>query len=174
MTDNRINLEKGYLVNLEVLDFHIEYWFKEFIATAFYPIGSVVIIEQLCLSGTDFSALSLCLNIRERWLPRRVMLNAGQTGIMFRVKTKGFIDLNESPAYPPSSDTPNESTPFHQSITTQHLNSQTTKSSTRTGHAPNSGAGTSCFGARGCPDGSSGYPRAATSADHDPSSGAGA
>jgi hypothetical protein len=38
MTDNRITFDKGYLVNLEVLDFPIEYWFKEFIAPAFYPL----------------------------------------------------------------------------------------------------------------------------------------
>jgi hypothetical protein len=73
MTDNRITLDKGYLVffvkkgylvNIEIQDFPIEYWFKDFIPQAFYPFGSVIIIEQLCLMGSDFSTLSLCLNIK--------------------------------------------------------------------------------------------------------------
>jgi hypothetical protein len=38
MTDNRITLDRGYLVNLEVYDFPIEYWFKELIAPAFYAL----------------------------------------------------------------------------------------------------------------------------------------
>jgi hypothetical protein len=57
--DNRICLDKGYLVNIEVTDFPIEYWCKEHISATFYPFGSVVIIERLSLSGGDFSALSL-------------------------------------------------------------------------------------------------------------------
>jgi hypothetical protein len=42
------------------------------------------------------------------------MLNAGRTGIIFRVKIKGFIDLNEPPSHPPSPRTPFDSTPTHQ------------------------------------------------------------
>jgi hypothetical protein len=50
MMDNRITLDKGYLVNIEILDFPIEYQFKDFIAQAFFPFGLVIIIEQHCLS----------------------------------------------------------------------------------------------------------------------------
>jgi hypothetical protein len=85
MTDNRICLDQGYLVNLEILDFPMEYWCKELIAAAFYPSGSVVIIEQLCLTGYDFSAISLCLNIRQAWLPRCILINVSPEGIMFKV-----------------------------------------------------------------------------------------
>jgi hypothetical protein len=77
MTDNRISLEKGYLLNLEVLGFPIEFWRKELIAAAFYPFGSVIVIDQQCLTGTDFVALSICLNLHEPWLPRKVMLKSG-------------------------------------------------------------------------------------------------
>jgi hypothetical protein len=63
----------------------VEYWCKELIADAFYPFGSVVIIEQLCLTGYDFSAISLCMNIRQAWLPRRILINVGPEGIMFKV-----------------------------------------------------------------------------------------
>jgi hypothetical protein len=83
MTGNRIRLDQGFLVNLEVLDFPVEYWCKELIAAAFYPFSPVIIIEQLCLTGSNFSAISLCLNIRQAWLPRRILINAGPEGIMF-------------------------------------------------------------------------------------------
>jgi hypothetical protein len=73
-------------------------------------------IEQASLSGSDFSALSLCLNIRQRWLPRRIMLNAGRIGIIFRVKIKGFIDLNETPSNPSSPESPLISTPIYQPV----------------------------------------------------------
>jgi hypothetical protein len=116
MTDNRITLDKGYLVNLGIIDFPIEYWFKDFIAQAFYPFGSVIIIEQLCLAGTDFSALSLCLNIRQQWLPRHIMLNAGRIGMMFKLRIKGYIDLNNPPSHPPSSGSPSNPTPIHNPI----------------------------------------------------------
>jgi hypothetical protein len=45
MADNRICLHKGYLVILEVMDFPLEYWSREFIRTAFYPFGPVIMIE---------------------------------------------------------------------------------------------------------------------------------
>jgi hypothetical protein len=60
MTDNCIFLDKGYLVNIEVTDFPIEYWCKEHISAAFYPFGFVVIIERLSLSSGDFQP-SLCV-----------------------------------------------------------------------------------------------------------------
>jgi hypothetical protein len=95
MTDNRISLDQGFLVNLEVLDFHLEYWCKELIAAAFYPFGSV------CLTGTDFSAISLCLNIKQAWLPRRILINAGPEGIMFKIRINGYVNLNTASG-PPS------------------------------------------------------------------------
>jgi hypothetical protein len=39
MIDNRIRLDRGYLVNIEVLDFPIVYWCKELISATFYPFG---------------------------------------------------------------------------------------------------------------------------------------
>jgi hypothetical protein len=121
MTDNRITLDKGYLVNLEILDFPIEYWFKDFTAQAFYPFGSVIIIEQLCLTGTDFSALSLCLNIRQRWLPRRIMLNASRIGMIFKLRIKGFIDLNDPPSHSTSSGSPSVPIPVYQPVHSSHM-----------------------------------------------------
>jgi hypothetical protein len=38
MTDNRIVLDKGYLLNLEILDFPSEYWHKCFIEAALISI----------------------------------------------------------------------------------------------------------------------------------------
>lgn len=63
MTNNRIRLDSGYLVNLEVLDFLVEFWFKEFVAVTFYLFGSMVLIDQISLTGADFSSLSLCMNL---------------------------------------------------------------------------------------------------------------
>jgi hypothetical protein len=121
MTDNIITLDKGYLVNLEILDLPIEYWFKDFIAQAFYPFGSVIIIEQLCLTGTDFSALSLCLNIRQRGLPRCIMLNAGRIGMIFKPRIKGFIDLNDPPSHSTSSRLPFVPIPIYQLVHSSHM-----------------------------------------------------
>jgi hypothetical protein len=108
MTDNKICLDQGYLVNLEILDFPVEYWCKDIIAATFYPYGSVIIIEQLCLTGFDFSAISLCLNIRQARLPRRILINEGPEGILFKVRIKGFINHNNSsqPPSPPVSNPP--------------------------------------------------------------------
>jgi hypothetical protein len=124
MTDNRIQLDQGFLVNLEVLDFPVEYWCKELIAAAFYPFGLVIIIEQLCLTGSDFSAISLCLNIKQAWLPRRILINAGPEGIMLRVRIKGYVNLNNaslppSPPAPPSPihhPMPNHSDPHNANL----------------------------------------------------------
>jgi hypothetical protein len=63
MTDNRIRLDRGYLVNLKVFDFLVEFWFKEFVVVTFYLFGSVVLIDQISLTGADFSSLSLCMNL---------------------------------------------------------------------------------------------------------------
>jgi hypothetical protein len=122
MTDNKITLDKGYLVNLEILNFPIEYCF---IAQAFYPFGSVIIIEQLCLTGTDFSALSLCLNIRQRWLPWCIMLNAGRIGMIFKLRIKGFIDLNDPPSHSTSSGSPSVLIPVYQPVHSSHMQNPT-------------------------------------------------
>jgi hypothetical protein len=116
MTNNRIRLDSGYLVNLEVLDFLVEFWFKEFVAVAFYPFGSVVLIDQISLTSVDFSSLSLCLNLCHCWLPRKILINARREGIFFRVIIKGFLDLDDAPSQPssPYSSPPSHSpTPIH-------------------------------------------------------------
>jgi hypothetical protein len=108
MTDNHISLEKGYLLSIDIMDFLMEYWNKEHIASAFHPFGSVIIIKQSCLSGADFSSLSICLNIKGHWISRRVWINAGREGIIFRLHLKGFINPNPThlpPHFPPSSVT---------------------------------------------------------------------
>jgi hypothetical protein len=108
MTDNHISLEKGYLLSIDIMDFPVEYWNKEHIASAFHPFGSVIIIEQSCLSGANFSSLSICLNIKKHWISRRVRISAGREGIIFRLHLKGFINLNPThlpPHFPPSSVT---------------------------------------------------------------------
>jgi hypothetical protein len=114
MTDNRIRLDRGYLVDLEVLDIPVEFWCKELVAPAFYPFGSVVILETRLASRVQISRLdlSLCPNLRARWLARRIMLNAGREGIMFKVIIKGYLDLNDDPSNPSSQHSSLSHTPI--------------------------------------------------------------
>jgi hypothetical protein len=72
------------------------------VAAAFYPFGSVVLIDQISLTGADFSSLSLYLNLRHRWLKCKILINAGREGIIFRVNIKGFLDLNHTPHHHPT------------------------------------------------------------------------
>jgi hypothetical protein len=123
MTDNRISLNKGYLVNIEIMDFPLEYWSKDFITAAFYPFGDVIMIEQSSLAGIDFDSLSLCLNLKEAWLPRRVMLNARTVGTIFQIFIKGFINLNPNQSPPnslPSTPSTNISTPSNDPVPSTH------------------------------------------------------
>jgi hypothetical protein len=44
------------------------------------------------------------------------MLNAGRIGMMFKLRIKGYIDLNNPPSHPPSSGSPSNPTPIHNPI----------------------------------------------------------